>query len=140
MSTMLLITIEKKDKELAEHYLNQIRESIEVEEIECKEFTGNGDILKFILELSPIIVPTLLAWIKAAYKSKSQIVFEYNGIKISGASEKVAAETIIKLAETLKENHDIDQIKDEKEYMDQGNNKNENQKKKKDSDKDENKN
>lgn len=107
MSTTLLITIEKKDKGLADYYLSQIRESIVVEEIECKEFTGNGDILKFLLELSPIIVPTLLAWIKAAYKSKSQIVFEYNGIKISGASEKVAAETIIKLAEAMKENQNI---------------------------------
>lgn len=113
MNTMLLITIEKKDKGLADYYLSQIRESIVVEEIECKEFTGNGDILKFLLELSPIIVPTLLAWIKAAYKSKSQIVFEYNGIKISGASEKVAADTIIKLAETMKENQNINQENEE---------------------------
>ena len=113
MNTMLLITIEKKDKDLADYYLSQIRESIVVEEIECKEFTGNGDILKFLLELSPIIVPTLLAWIKAAYKSKSQIVFEYNGIKISGASEKVAADTIIKLAETMKENQNINQENEE---------------------------
>lgn len=82
---MIIIELLAEDKEIAEEFIN---ENPDVVCLTGHKFQGEPEMVRLMVELSPLILTSVVTIVTTLIKAKKHVVIKYKGIEIAGISEK----------------------------------------------------